>query len=41
VIYRSLTPPKPRTFLGHQTKARFLFALFTPDGTVTPIVKIE
>jgi hypothetical protein len=41
VIYRSLTPPQPRTFLGHHTKARFLFGLFTPDGTVTPIVRIE
>jgi hypothetical protein len=41
VVYRSLTPPCPRTFLGHHTKARFLFGLFTPDGTVTPIVKID
>jgi hypothetical protein len=41
VVYRSLTPPCPRAFLGHHTKARFLFGLFTPDGTVTPIVKID
>ena len=41
VIYRSLTPPRPRSFLGHHTNARFLFGLFTPDGTVTPIMKIE
>jgi hypothetical protein len=41
VIYRSLTPPRPRTFLGHHTTARFLFGLFTPDGTVTPIVRFD
>jgi hypothetical protein len=41
VVYRSLGPAVARTFLGHHTKARFLFGLLTPDGTVTPIVKIE
>jgi hypothetical protein len=41
VVYRSLTPPRPRSFLGHHTNARFLFGLFTPDGTVTPIMKID
>jgi hypothetical protein len=41
VIYRSLGPTALRTFLGYQTSARFLWGLFTPDGTVTPILKLE
>jgi hypothetical protein len=41
VIYRSLAPPALRSFLGHQTRARFLIALFGPDGTVEPIVKVD
>ena len=32
VVYRSLGPPAPRAFLGHQTRARFLFGRFTGDG---------
>ena len=41
VIYRSLAPPASRAFLGYRTHARFLIGLFTPDGNVTPIVKID
>jgi hypothetical protein len=41
VIYRSLGPPAPRAFLGHQTRARFLFGQFTTDGTVKPILSVE
>jgi hypothetical protein len=41
VIYRSLGPPAPRAFLGHQTTARFVVGLFKPDGTVEPILKVE
>jgi hypothetical protein len=41
VIYRSLTSPAPRAFLGHQTTARFLVASFRPDGTVEPILKVD
>ena len=41
VIYRSLGPPVSRSFLGYQTTARFLVGLFTPDGTVTPIIELE
>ncbi len=41
VIYRSLARPALRTFLGHQTHARFLVGLFNREGVVEPIVKIE
>jgi hypothetical protein len=43
VIYRSLGPAASasRSFLGYQTTARFFVGLFTPDGTVTPIMKLE
>jgi len=41
VLYRSLGPTAPRSFLGYQTKARFLVGLFTPDGTITPIMTLE
>jgi hypothetical protein len=41
VIYRSLARPALRAFLGHQTGARFLVALFTRDGELEPIVKVE
>jgi hypothetical protein len=41
LIYRSLAPPALRAFLGHQTKARFLVALFNGDGTVTPILALD
>ena len=41
---RHLSQPRPsrlRAFLGYRTHARFLIGLFTPDGNVTPIVKID
>jgi hypothetical protein len=41
VIYRSLAPPAPRAFLGHQTRARFLFGQFTSEGTVKPILSLD
>jgi hypothetical protein len=41
LIYRSLAPPALRSVLGHQTRARLLVALFTSDGTVTPIVSLD
>jgi hypothetical protein len=41
LIYRSLAPPELRSFLGHQTRARFLVALFTQEGNVVPIVKVD
>lgn len=41
LIYRSLARPALRSFLGHQTRARFLIGVFTPTGDVLPVVKIE
>jgi hypothetical protein len=41
VIYRSLGPPASRAFLGYRTHARFLIGLFTSDGNLTPIIKID
>ena len=41
LIYRSLAPPALRSVLGHQTRARFLVALFSQEGNVTPIVKVD
>ncbi len=41
VIYRSLARPALRAFLGHQTRARFLVGLFTPEGEVKPLLKVE
>ncbi len=41
VIYRSLGPPAPRAFLGHQTAARFLIAEFDTDGDFKPIFTVE
>ena len=41
VVYRSLARPALRSFLGHQTHARFLVGLFNREGVVEPIVKIE
>jgi hypothetical protein len=40
VIYRSLGPPALRCFMGHQTSARTLIALFSPDGELEPIVSV-
>lgn len=41
VVYRSLARPARRTFLGHQTTARFLVGYFQADGRVEPIVQID
>jgi hypothetical protein len=41
IIYRSLGPPAPRAFIGHETTARFLVGLFKPDGTLEPILKVH
>ena len=41
LVYRSLGPPAVRSVLGHQTGARFLVALFSEDGRVKPIVKLD
>ena len=41
VIYRSLGPAAPRSFLGYQTKARFLVGRFTSEGNVEPLVSLD
>ena len=41
VVYRSLGPPAPRAFLGHQTKARFLVGKFTYEGSVEPLLSVD
>lgn len=41
VIYRSLARPALRSFLGHQTSARFLIGLFDAKGNVKPLLKVE
>jgi hypothetical protein len=41
VVYRSLGPPAPRAFLGHQSRARFLFGRFTTAGDVRPILTVD
>ncbi|MBX6313915.1 MAG: hypothetical protein IRY99_13510 [Isosphaeraceae bacterium] len=41
VIYRSLARPALRSFLGYQTKARFLVGGFTSAGNVAPLLQIE
>jgi hypothetical protein len=42
VVYRSLARPAVRAFLGHQTRARFLIGLFSPEtGQVEPLLKVE
>lgn len=41
LIYRSLARPALRCFLGHWTTARFLVAVFTPEGEVKPLVSLE
>jgi hypothetical protein len=41
LIYRSLAKPALRSFLGHQTRARFLIGLFSSEGEVEPLVKID
>jgi hypothetical protein len=41
VIYRSLGPPASRAFLGHQTTARFLVGLFTHEGELKPLFRVD
>ncbi|MDR3634540.1 MAG: hypothetical protein P4L84_12105 [Isosphaeraceae bacterium] len=41
VVYRSLGRPALRSFLGHQTRARYLIGLFTSEGRVEPILKVD
>jgi hypothetical protein len=41
VIYRSLAPPAPRSFLGYQTRARFLVGRFTNEGNVEPLLSVD
>lgn len=41
LIYRSLAKPALRTVLGHQTRARFLIARFTPEGNVVPLLSLD
>lgn len=41
LIYRSLGRPALRAVLGHQTRARFLMARFTPEGDVEPLLTLE
>ena len=41
VVYRSLASPALRSFLGHQTGARFLVGSFNRSGDVRPILKLD
>jgi hypothetical protein len=41
VVYRSLAKPALRSFLGHQTGARFLIGAFDRSGDVRPILKVD
>ena len=41
VLYRSLAKPALRSFLGYQTRARFLIGTFSHDGVLTPIVSLD
>ena len=41
IIYRSLGPSAPRSFLGYQTKARFLLGRFTNEGNVEPLLSVD
>ena len=41
VVYRSLGPPALRSFLGHQTRARFLLGKFTREGVVEPLLSVD
>ena len=40
VVYRSLGKPALRSFLGHQTSARYLVGSFDRSGEVRPILKV-
>jgi hypothetical protein len=41
VVYRSLAKPSLRSFLGHQSGARFLVGAFTRAGEVRPLLKVD
>ena len=41
LIYRSLSRPGLRACLGHQTRSKFLIGLFTSEGEVEPLLKID
>ncbi len=41
LVYRSLSRPGLRACLGHQTRARFLVGLFTNEGEVEPLLKLD
>lgn len=41
VVYRSLGPAALRSFLGHQTAARFLIGAFTRSGDIRPLLKVD
>lgn len=41
LIYRNHGKPATRAFLGHQTRARFLIGLFSKEGTVQPLLRVE
>ena len=41
VVYRSLGTPALRSFLGHQTNARFLVGTFDEDGNVKVLLRLD
>jgi len=41
LIYRSLTPSRNRTLLGHNLSSETLVARFTRKGEVTSLIEIE
>jgi hypothetical protein len=41
VLYRSLGPRTLRSFLGHQTSARFLVGSLSRAGDIMPILKVD
>jgi hypothetical protein len=41
LIYRSLTPPRNRTVLGHNLATDFLIARFGRDGSVKSLIEVE
>jgi hypothetical protein len=41
LIYRSLTPPKNRTLLGHNLSGEMLVARFLRNGEVDSLIEIE
>jgi hypothetical protein len=41
VVYRSLGRPALRSFLGHQTTARFVIGAFSETGNVSPLVSLD